>query len=277
MTRHLPAGPDGYGRLRLPDDTELALLSQGQGPLLLMIHGSLCDARYWQPQMPALSARRLACAPSLRHYHPLPAGGALDWRRDVRDMLHLLDTLSPDAPVDVMGHSRGGAIAYRLALAAPGRVRRLVLAEPGGEFGPAGQADAQGQAQFDQWKALLRERLARGETEAAVAEFVDAVSRPGTWRMSPAPFRAMALDNAQTLPGQLADPLPRYSAQEAASLALPVLLVKGQRSRARFRQTVDALAQALPQARTVEIAGASHGMNLAHPRAFNAAVADFLQ
>ncbi len=271
-----PASADGFERLRLPDDTELALLRRGQGRLLLMIHGSLCDARYWQPQMRALAAVREVCAPSLRHYHPLPVLGPLDWRRDVRDMLALIDHLSPDAPVDLMGHSRGGAIAYQLALAAPRRVRRLILAEPGGEVGDGPGADPAAQAKLQVWKTQLCERVAVGELDQAVGEFVDAVSRPGSWAQSPADFRRMALDNAQTLPGQLDDPLPGYDLEQLAALDLPALLVKGQRSRLRFQRTVDALGRALPQARVVEIAGASHGMNLAHPRAFNTAVLDFL-
>lgn len=274
-----PAGEDGFARLRLPDATELACIRQGQGRLILMIHGSLCDARYWQPQMREFARHGHACAPSLRHYHPLPANGRLDWRRDVQDMRSLLDLLSPDEPADVIGHSRGGAIAYRLARQAPERIRRLVLAEPGGGFEPAdatGAAPAVSAEQLAAWKQDLRAGLARGEVEQAVANFVDGVSRPGTWAQSPPGFRRMALDNAQTLPGQLEDPLPDYTLADAAGLALPVLLVKGQRSRARFRHTVDALARALPCAETVEIAGASHGMNLAHPRAFNRAVLDFL-
>ena len=49
---------------------ELACQVAGQGVPLVLVHGSLCDYRYWQGQFAALSARYHVVAPSLRHYFP---------------------------------------------------------------------------------------------------------------------------------------------------------------------------------------------------------------
>ena len=270
----LPAASD-FTALPLPGRSHprLAALVHGGGAPLLMVHGSLSDARYWAPQIPALSADRRLYAPSLRDYFPNrdAAGGLpdLDWERDVEDMAALIAGLDA-GPVDVMGHSRGGYIAYQLALRHPALVRRLVLAEPGGAL-PGSDA-----APLRTWQEELAGLLSGGFTEQAVERFVDGVSRPGTWRQSPPEFRRMALDNAHTLPGQLRNPLPAHRPEQASQLRAPVLLVYGERSPRRFRDVVQALAGWLPRARAVGIPGASHGMNLAHPRAFNAAVGAFL-
>lgn len=272
----MPQGADGFVRLPLAGASggNLHALVQGDGPPLLLVHGSLSDARYWAPQLPVLAHGRRVYAPSLRHYFPNwppdDAPPALDWQADVDDLAALIDALDA-GPIDVVGHSRGGYIAYQLALRHPQRVRRVVLAEPGGRL-PGDSA-----APLRAWSQELAALLAANKTEEAVQRFVDGVSRPGTWRQSPPAFRRMALDNAHTLPGQLANPLPAHEAGQAAQLRAPVLLIYGERSPPRFRQVVQALAQWLPQAHTLGIAGASHGMNLAHPRAFNDAVAAFLR
>jgi len=254
----------------------LPCLTQGQGAPLLLVHGSLCDARYWLAQLPTFAQTRRVIAPSLRHYYPQPsqpqptrAWPTLDWRRDVADLATLIAAL-PERRADVVAHSRGGFIACQLALHHPGRVRKLVLAEPGGML-PGDPVDHQANR-----RAELSALLAAGRSEDAVQRFVDGVSQPGAWRFSPAAFRRIALDNAHTLPGQLDDPLPAYDDNALRRLNAPVLLVYGQRTRARFKAIIDFLAERIGHARVQEIAGAAHGMNLAHPRAFNDAVLAFL-
>jgi pimeloyl-ACP methyl ester carboxylesterase len=48
-------------------------------------------------------------------------------------MIAFLEKLEA-GPVDVMGHSRGGHVSFRLAQRRPDLLRRLILAEPGGEL-----------------------------------------------------------------------------------------------------------------------------------------------
>jgi len=274
MSATRPDLPSAQAFLKLPGSSPLSCLVEGYGAPLLLIHGSLCDARYWMPQLPVLSQTYRCIAPSLRHYYPASASAAtgwpnLDWRRDVDDLAALIAAL-PERRAHVVAHSRGGFIAYQLALRHPELVNKLVLAEPGGSL-PGDPVDHQAQR-----RAELSGLLAVGEMEAAVQRFVDGVSQPGAWRFSPAGFRQIALDNAHTLPGQMDDPLPEYDANAVRSLTLPVLLVQGQRSRPRFKAVIQALSTWMTNARVMEIAGAAHGMNLAHPRAFNEAVLAFL-
>ena len=52
------------------------------------------------------------------------------WPRLADDLVAVIDTVSPDRPVDVIGMSMGTAGALYAALRAPERIRRLVLAIP---------------------------------------------------------------------------------------------------------------------------------------------------
>jgi pimeloyl-ACP methyl ester carboxylesterase len=99
---------------------------------------------------------------------------------------------------------------------------------------------------------------------------------PGIWRRSSANFRAMAVDNAATLPKQFRDPLPAYTRAAAGELACPTLLIAGERSPRMYRNNVDKLAAWIGQAEKASIPGASHGMNVTHPASFNRLVRDFV-
>ena len=48
----------------------LRSLDSGAGEPLLLVHGSLCDCRFWRPQMQSLGQSRRVLAVSLRRYWP---------------------------------------------------------------------------------------------------------------------------------------------------------------------------------------------------------------
>lgn len=269
----------------LPDGARLACLSQGQGAPLVMVHGSLCDYRYWNAQDRAL-AHVLRChAVSLPHYHPVPEQSVpFSWQGHALELAAFIDR-ECGGRAHLLGHSRGGAVALRLALDAPRRVLSLTLADPGGAVVDADETyDEAACTQRDgdepdsaAARAQAARLVAEGDIDAGLARFVDAVSRPGTWRQSPEAFRAMARDNAGTLPLQLRDAPAYFDSAALRALHVPVLLIGGEKSPARFHATIERLHACLPDVRREVIAGASHGMNLAHPRAFNRLLMDFIQ
>jgi pimeloyl-ACP methyl ester carboxylesterase len=87
----------------------------------------------------------------------------------------------------------------------------------------------------------------------------------------------MATDNAHTLARQFRDPLPAYVPDDASQVRCPVLLIDGEKSPQMFKRAVAALQSWLPDARRKTVNGASHGMNLAHPAAFNRYVDEFVR
>jgi pimeloyl-ACP methyl ester carboxylesterase len=54
----------------LPSGVVLPYLERGAGEPLLFVHGSLCDYRYWAPQMEPLAQQFRCIVPSLSHYWP---------------------------------------------------------------------------------------------------------------------------------------------------------------------------------------------------------------
>ncbi|MGA8600383.1 MAG: alpha/beta hydrolase [Beijerinckiaceae bacterium] len=95
----------------------MAYVEAGQGEPLVLVHGSLCDYRYWTLQMSAFSAAFRTISISLRHYYPERWDGKGDdfnIAQHMRDVVAFIDAMNI-APAHVVGHSRGGHIAFRCA------------------------------------------------------------------------------------------------------------------------------------------------------------------
>ncbi len=52
------------------DGYQLVYQDLGEGTPVLLVHGSLCDYRYWQWQLRSLGEHHRLIVPSLRHYYP---------------------------------------------------------------------------------------------------------------------------------------------------------------------------------------------------------------
>lgn len=256
--------------LALPDG-DLHYTQAGAGAPILLIHGSLCDYRYWRWQVPALADTHRVIAPSLRgcwpdaQFHPR-AEYAVDRHAD--DLARLLRALDETGGAHVVGHSRGAQVALALAIRAPELCRSLTLADPGFRFADEPETPV--------FYADAVQRLRDGDTEGAIEQFIDTVNGADTWRRMVGWFKDMVRDNAATLLSQIREANLPVDPGDAAGLPCPVLLIGGAQSPAKYGTRQDRLQQLLPKARRARIALAAHGMNLANPRSFNRAVLEFV-
>jgi pimeloyl-ACP methyl ester carboxylesterase len=109
-----------------------AYLAQGEGPLVLMVHGFPDTAHSWDRAMPAVAAAGFrVVAPFTRGYHPtsVPADGAYDAETLGRDLLALIGALGGGRPAIVVGHDWGAVAGY--AAAALGREQVSLLVTVG--------------------------------------------------------------------------------------------------------------------------------------------------
>jgi pimeloyl-ACP methyl ester carboxylesterase len=268
----MPSHPDlPADRVGLPGGT-LHYTQAGRGATILLVHGSLCDYRYWRWQIPAMAETCRVIAPSLHGcwpdtgLHP-QAGYAVKAHTD--SLVHLVQTLGISEGVHIVGHSRGAQVALAFARSAPELCRSLTLADPGFRFD-----DEPESAPF---YAHAVRQLQSGQVDEALEDFIDTVNGEDTWRKMVGWFKDMVRDNAMTLLSQIREANLPVGLAEAAGIRCPLLLVGGSQSPAKYGSRQDRLQQLVPQARRVRIALSAHGMNLANPRAFNRTVLEFVQ
>jgi pimeloyl-ACP methyl ester carboxylesterase len=259
---------------------DMAYVEQGVGRPLLLVHGALCDHRYWAPQVEAFQRCYRVIAPSLRHFWPARWDGVGDdftIEQHAEDVAAFVAALGA-GPVYLAGHSRGGYIAFRVARTFPDRVCALILAEPGGELDASLQRP---QAAADKPAVPISfdgaaERIRQGDIDGGLSIFVEAVSGPGAWIEMSERSRQVMRDNAYTLLGQFREQRAPFTRADVEAIAAPTLLIGAERSPPVYGRILDALVHALRDVRRVTIPGAPHPMNHRNPEAFNTAVLDFL-
>ena len=268
--------------LRL-DDYDMTYVDLGSGTPTVCIHGSLNDFRAWMAVMKPLSANRRLVIPSLRHFFPEHwdgKDGKFSIAQHIDDVIAFIEGLEL-GKVDLIGHSRGGHIAFRLALARPDLVRKLVLAEPGGTLDdsllPETNDDNSPPAAGSRAHvAQASARIAAGDLEGGLRAFIDGINGPGAWDALPASERQMRQDNAYTLLAQVNEGRQPYGKADAVALGVPTLFVIGGNTPGMLPLISKALAAHVRGAQTVVIPDAGHSMFRQQPAAFCEAVLDFL-
>jgi len=264
--------------------TELAYLDMGQGPPVVMVHGTICDYRWWQVQMDQFSQRHRVVAYRLRHHHPnVSTGDRSDYlpRTHAADLAGLIQALNLGR-LHLVGHSYGSFISLLVARDRPELVRSLVLVEPGGRLaglitGPdAEEAQPILKATGESRKQVL-ERLDQGDIDEALRIVLNRVLGPGTWERMPNAARAAHRDNVHTLKPTLTNPAERFTCDDARKIAAPTLLVGGDVSPRIFPLVLNAFQSCLARVERITITKASHEVHRDNPADFNREVLAFLK
>jgi pimeloyl-ACP methyl ester carboxylesterase len=252
-------------------------------PPVLMLHGIRGYGETFAGVAQALQPERRVIAFDQR------GRGRSDWdpqRRYhteayVADLAAVADQLGLEH-FELLGHSMGGISAIVFASRHPQRVRRLVVedAGPGAfEHSPGAARIVRELAQtppgFDDWEAAsaYMRALRPSVTEAARQQRLREMLRPRqggghTWQYDLAGIAATRLNPD---PARVVDLAPHVRA-----LACPTLVVRGGRSDYLQPAMAQAMADANPHVRWVEIADAGHYVHDDQPEAFHRVVRSFL-
>ncbi len=107
---------------------DFAYLTEGTGPLVVMLHGFPDTAQTWDRSMAELArAGYRAVAPFMRGYAPsaIPADAKYDTDTLGVDVLAIIEALGESSAI-VVGHDWGASAAYAAATLGPERVRLLI-------------------------------------------------------------------------------------------------------------------------------------------------------
>ena len=244
----------------------------GSGPWLTLSHSLACDSSMWDPQMTALTQHFTVLRFDTRGHGQTTApqeAAAYSWDHLSGDVLGLLDVLGIQR-THFAGLSMGGMIGQQLALRAPERIARLVLADTSSRY-PAAAVPI-----WDERIRLVREK--------GLGVLVDSTLE----RWFTAPFRAAHPEVTARIAGLIrATPPDGYIGcgrtiptlditQRLHGLAIPTLVIVGAEDAGTPPAMAQEIAEAIPGARLETIPAAAHLSNIEQAEIFNRLLLEFL-
>ncbi|HEY5719132.1 MAG TPA: alpha/beta hydrolase [Gammaproteobacteria bacterium] len=240
----------------------------GRGAGLLLLHGLGGSHDDWRRQVPVLGRHYRLVVPDLRGFGASERRGPFTIRQHARDAAALLDALGIRR-AHVAGLSMGGAVALALALAAPGRVAGLVLANTAPSF------------ELSNWE---RRHMAFRRFLLAATLGVAGVARTFAKSTFPAPHQARlrrrqlekASHTSRWVYIASLRSLTRWNMEDRLSrIAAPTLVLGAEHDYTSIAEK-RRWAALMPDARVQMLPGSRHRSELDSPRAFNEALLRFL-
>jgi 3-oxoadipate enol-lactonase len=237
-------------------------------PVLVLSNSLGTTHELWERQLPTLAGHFRV----LTYDHPGHGASELPEQpctveAFAHGLLGLLDELGLDR-VSVCGVSLGGMVAMALAVEAPERVERLVLACTSAYLGSRQQWDERARVvRAEGMEAVADTVVGRWFTQALAQEDPETVAR----------FRAML---AATPPEGYARCCEAVGAWDArgwiSAITAPVLVVAGAEDPATPVDHAERIASSIPGARLHVLEGAAHLANVERAEAFTGAVLEHL-
>lgn len=256
--------------IRSADRTRLAVWVDGEGPALVLVHGSLQDHTVSAGLVGELRADVTTYSMDRRGFGASDDAPAYTIEREFEDVAAVVDEVAArtGGPVALWGHSFGASCAMGGA-ARTGNVAHLILYEPSlGLTYPAG------------WIEAVEHVVADGDHETAIVmtlrdvleiteEQIDEMRAGPEWsgRVATAPTVAR---EARAEQGWV------YEPGQFDAITAPTLFLRGSQSPATVQRATDDAVAVIPHARIHVLNGHAHVAHRTDPAMVSAIVRDFI-
>lgn len=245
-------------------------IDSGTGPPVVLLHGLFGSARNFGSVQRALAPLFRVIALDARNHGASPHATGMRYATMASDVQETMDALGI-ARAAVIGHSMGGKTAMTLAVMAPERVGRLLVAD----IAPVPYQHANNSV-ADAMRAIpLGAGLTRVEAEAVLNEAVPIAS-----------VRTFLIQNLQFVPqphwriglDEIAAAIPDLEGWESpdGSFPGPTLFVSGAQSDYVLPEHRPLIRALFPAARFVAVKHAGHWLHADNPAGFLSIVEAFL-
>jgi pimeloyl-ACP methyl ester carboxylesterase len=234
------------------DGTPIAYWRSGEGPPLVLVHGTTADHSRWTPVLPAFEQHFTIYAVDRRGRGSSSDSEDYAIEREFEDVAAVVDSLGE--PAFLLAHSYGAVCALEAALLTR-NVRKLVLYEPGmnvtGEqIYPPGF--------IDRLDALLEASDRDGVISTMFRDLVRMPQEELEYLRS-LPAWQERVKAAHTVPRELhADEHYHFDSERFNDLSTPTLALEGSDSPAFLKAADKAVYETLPNCRIVVMPGQGH-------------------
>jgi pimeloyl-ACP methyl ester carboxylesterase len=244
---------------------------------VVALHCSLGSGRQWSKLADEVGGGHQFIAPDISGYGTNTC--ALDLPLTLAEEVRCLSGHLNDAtgPIHLVGHSYGGAVAFKIATdsAFAHRVRSLTLIEP---VLPTllceTDSDRRLHARFAQLARDVSEDLWNGSVLEAIDQFIEFWNGSGPQDPLPATTRLRMIERADKLAFDFTAALAEENVTiAAASLRIPTLLFSGGTSPYFTQRIVRRLAAIIEGAESRHLPDAGHMLALSHASAINPEIA----
>lgn len=254
-------------------DCSLSYLDQGQGEVILFIHGFPLDHTMWRHQIEEFSQTHRVLAVDLPGFGMSAATPEeMTIIGFANQLLAFLDEIGVTENVTLCGLSMGGSIALQFALRHPDRLSRLILCDC---RAAADSAEAQ------KMRHDLADRVLREGPECVAQAMPARLFSPRTLEQQPDVVQSIQSVIRSTASTSVAGGSRALANREdvvarLGEIAIPTLVLVGCEDVISTMEEMRQISQRLPQATLVEIPGAGHLAPLESPTAVNSAIRTWL-
>jgi pimeloyl-ACP methyl ester carboxylesterase len=247
---------------------------------VIALHCSLGSGRQWTKLKEALGPSYRVTAPDIAGYGDV--GGTFDLPLTLADeVAFLMDRIDATAtPIHLVGHSYGGAIAFKTATASAlaSRVRSLTLIEPVlPTLLKENAADRRLHDLFAQLARNVSVELSRGMSIEAIDRFMTYWNGSAATEPMSADAKLRMIEHLDKLAYDFAAALSEENVTSAAaSIKVPTLLFSGGLSPYMTQRIVGRLASIIEGAKTHHLPAAGHMLPLTHARQINPLIVEHI-
>ncbi len=251
----------------------------GEGPGVVCLHSNASTSSQWKSLMNDLSDQFMVLASDA-----LGAGKSPPWpatqpgalSQEVRLLSQVLEAAGDE--FFLVGHSYGGAVALKVALEHPDRVKAIVLYEP--TLFAVLQQESPNQPAFNEINAVVDDAVASidsGDLSSAAERFIDYWMQTGSWMSMPdkvkGPIARSMRDVERWRQALCNEPTPL---EHLSRIEKPILYMTGGQSPASSKGVARLLTEVLPQVESIEFDDLGHMAPVTHPQRVNPYIKNFL-
>jgi pimeloyl-ACP methyl ester carboxylesterase len=244
---------------------------------VIALHCSLSSGRQWDRLAAELSGRYQVITPDISGYGD--NAGPYVLPTTLAEEVDLLGSRLDEAtgPIHLVGHSYGGALAFKIATTSPwaNRVRSLTLIEP---VLPTilmeNGSDRRLYEHFVRLAHTIYEDLWNGSSWEAIEKFLEFWRGSGPVEKFPSNALVRMIEHADKLAFDFTAVLgERNVTAAAAAIRVPTLLISGGLSPYLTQRVVGRLASTIPAAESRYLPAAGHMLPVSHAAAINPDIA----